>query len=118
MRRIFILLAATALTACGGISNSRLVVDLDESQLQALCHDLASEMPERTTMCGDDDFSFEITVGIDPDECDEDMSDADLAADCEATVGDYRACLRELYDDPCGEDMPPECEPLFTCFEE
>jgi hypothetical protein len=107
MRNLTVL-SLLALTACGVSSNAELS-SLDQDQAQSLCE----ETEERTITCGDDTFSFEITLGGD--------CDAEYTAPpegCTATVGDWRDC-QDAYaalsdEEICeAEDVPAACDALF-----
>ncbi len=118
MRLLVTALAAATLTACAGISDSTQLLDMEGDDWVRLCESM--DMPEQTVTCDMNGTEVEVTVGADPDDCeDEDYPSAsDLTEDCDATVGDWRACSQEIYDDPCAETLPASCVTVFECFPE
>jgi hypothetical protein len=106
MRKLALLL----LVGCG-ISDNKLLADLDEGEPERLCDQVE---PEAFACEG---TALTLDFSRNPETCRGELAVTD---DCEATVGDWRACdeaYREaLREDPCAI-APEECEWTLGCAE-
>jgi hypothetical protein len=107
MRHHYLLLA---LVACG-ISDNKLLAELDEDDRARICDKVDAE----TFAC--EGTALTLDFSRDPESC---RGELEVAADCEATVEDWRACdgaYREvLRQDPCAS-APDECGWALGCQE-
>jgi hypothetical protein len=109
VRTSSLIVALLAVPACTPLS-ARLLVDLTLDERVEVCEGL--EIPRKTVQCGD----RVVEAGLAPDACDRaTLERAPVNPACEATVGDYRTCLYDLYDDPCVSGHA-SCAPLSGCF--
>jgi hypothetical protein len=111
------ILAAMALTACGGddgVDGSKKLSELTVAESKDACLDLAADYPEKTIDCGD---GLTLTVGITAAECNDQQT---APATCTATVDDSRACTADVYNqsdaDLCSDKpLPASCSKLTQC---
>jgi hypothetical protein len=107
MPRAFALLLALA--ACDPLADARLV-DLSLEERVELCEDL--ELPRKEVTCGD----RTVEAGLAADACEAaTLERSPVSPGCTATVEEYRACLQDLYDDPCVSGHA-SCATLNGCF--
>lgn len=112
--------------ACGGgtgsgVSGSKMVVALSDSELTDLCTYLVDVAgPMRTIDCGGG-FTLEVGGGT-VAECKADFQATKTAApNCAATVNDTETCIEDLADltdaQACSpsQGLPKACEVLFAC---
>ena len=110
--------------ACGGdagsgVSGSKKLTSLSESEITQLCeYTVSAEGPMRTVMCSG---GSTITIGgTTVDECVTDVKDlATGAPNCAATVNDAEACSEAFGDlsdaQLCATPFPAACLPLLQC---
>jgi hypothetical protein len=94
-----------------GVSDNKLLADLDEGERERLCDNVKAE----TFAC--EGTAMTLDFSRDPESC---LGELEVKEDCEATVGEWRACdeaYREvLREDPCAM-APEECEWTLGCTE-
>ena len=99
-----------------GVPDSVLLVDVTDAQWVELCEERG---PRRTYVCDGDGYSCTVSLGYDDiEECDTDGGPV-VTSDCEATVGDLRACYAAMealfIEDACSTETPAECDELLAC---
>ena len=116
MRTLSLLLTALAI-GCGP-SDDALMSELDDSDLEKLCNELAGD--EREVSCDYDGVELTIEVSSSAEECIEDNASSYYEG-CDVTVGNLRDCndaWAALSDDEiCSleAEWPSECDPLLEC---
>ena len=98
------------------VPDTTLLKDLTSDDLKALCLE-QGEYREYT--CDEDGVSITYSFGYeDTTDCD-DLEVGDYPDDCEATVGDSRACNDALEaavkEDACLTEFPSECDAIIDC---
>ena len=102
------LLLIAALTACNALTDT-LLTELTLEERVEVCEGL--EIPRKTVDCG----GRQVQTGLEADACARDtLERAPVNPACAATVGEYRACLLDLYDDPCVGHA--SCDVVQGCF--
>ncbi len=116
--------ALLLLAGCGGISDGTELTSLTADDADAVCAELADAAPAREVTCGEGDFEFTFTLGVDEAECASGFEPVESAS-CTATVGDMKDCMSEgldLSDEELCEpsDEEPEisaaCQAIFDCL--
>jgi hypothetical protein len=117
------ILCAGLAAACGGggsgVSSSKSLVSLNDSEVNKLCEyvvDLAG--PERTLTCSNG--AMGTRGGGTVAECAADFKETATASpNCAATVGDAEHCAEDLADlsdaEICSLSIPSSCMKLFQC---
>jgi len=96
------------LTGCSSFSD-KLLTELTIDERVEVCVGL--EMPRKTVMCGE----REVQAGLEDTACERaTLERAPVNPACAATVGEYRTCMVDIYDDPCVGH--PSCDALQGCF--
>lgn len=116
MSRLIPLFAAL-LVGCG-LPDDTLMSDLEESDVEKLCEELASDVREVT--CSGEGYEFTVEIGGTVDECIDD-NDVSYYEGCDVTVGDVRDC-NDAWDAMSDEELcsadaeyPAACEPIVDC---
>ena len=112
--RSLLLLAFATLAACGGgsgIAESKLIVDLSDTEIEDLCDYIIEQQGDaRTEVCMDDTGEF--TVDFPSfDECVDTL--LGYIDGCTATVRQEEECAERLGDDPCAD--PTACHTADDC---
>ena len=108
MRGLWILMVG----ACGGVSESTPINDLDEDDWAKLCAELTVGATEREQDCGG-------YVATEPPytaaDCEADV--AFYTAGCTAVVGDWQTCMRGVLEgDMCNPQPPSACAIVDECY--
>ncbi len=107
------LLPALVIAGCG-LGDGVPLSELDADDWQSLCEDVPRG---RTVQCETEASSVEVTTDG-PEQCAAVRGVGTVGLGCEATVGDWRACVADLDEDPClklADDPGQACSDLRTC---
>lgn len=94
------------------------MTDLDAGDRTKVCEDVLGRGPEPGEYdCGDNvTVTIEEADAEDQAECEDGLED--FATSCPTlTVGEITDCFETLgAQDPCADDLPPECDAFFECL--
>ena len=107
---------SVGLVACGsdgsGVDPDKAIGTLPISDQIKLCELINDHAATAPYVCDGDTREPE-----DPNDCSEAaVSAGPLPATCEATVGEFEACVEAQAADRCATETPPECVTFFACF--
>jgi hypothetical protein len=100
---------------CGG-DDDKLARELSVDELKDKCEESNANAPDEPVTCEFMGMDIEIQPEDFQSDCDE-ITENDIPATCDVTVGQVDDCQAAIEDDRCATiegDIPPACAPLFT----
>lgn len=97
--------------------------EIDASDLEGLCHAYTRDVGEYEIECQHSGMSWDVSVGISEDECNDMLDEIAANPACDATAGDWYECYYALDatdEQLCGTepwDGPSGCHEIARCLE-